>query len=71
MFECEQCKVWGYSGRVFDSIEAVEEHMLQVHPGRFLTMYRALVGELAHAAHSSASACRAASIKATLKARTE
>lgn len=43
MFECEQCRVWGYERR-FATLEAAEQHLLYVHPLRFHKLYQVMCG---------------------------
>jgi len=42
VFECEQCRVWGYDLAPMTQEEA-ELHLLHVHPPRFYRLYRLLL----------------------------
>ncbi len=70
MLSCEQCKVWGYT-REFATVEEAEEHVLYVHPLRFLRTYRMSVNDAVANSELSLVQRRIANMAAAMVARKE
>lgn len=61
---------WRSEPVLFTTIEEAEEHLLLVHPGRFLTMYRATFGT-GRAEHRTIKELRAEAVTDALFKRNE